>query len=381
MVERLKINSSLIPTSGMGVGVWTKNGIGLSNTQVGGTALYAVSARFKAPKDGKISKVLVYYIWTSAASSGYHAGTGGVQRIRLCADDGTVNHYPNTGSVLATSDTFSPSSLAGWPATATGANFQLMNFATPAQVTKGTLYHLVFDNTDASPAANFVSMNSIQQAGLVSPQFRRWATDAEMGLMYNGSGAGGTGGVWAKRSLSNSLAPIHEIRYKDGSCYGFGIMESWDSGGGQTCSGAQQLRQAFVPSMYCSIKNGYLFCWKSAGNGALTVTLKDDAGIQLGSATIADPGNNTEAEFAFDFGRRIDLTPGRAYFLVLSSSATWSFVPVRHGSTYAFTQGSNLVNCLGGGCQISTDSGATWSGVTYSAVTDRQEAHLQFWVY
>ena len=96
-----------------------------------------LSHRFRARTSSKLLSVA----WQRRLGPGYSAGDGGIARISVQSDDG--NGRPS-GQVLASLRYDVP---AG-PATGILAR---NTFATPARLTAGKLYHIVFENVHPSP--------------------------------------------------------------------------------------------------------------------------------------------------------------------------------------------------------------------------------------
>src|SRR5256885_2206025 len=82
------------------------------------------------------------------------AGTGGDFEFTLQTDDG--NGSPS-GTALATM-------VYRDVASGAGRNFPLLTFPTPAPVVAGQRYHLVVRNVNATPRANFSSMDHLYLA-------------------------------------------------------------------------------------------------------------------------------------------------------------------------------------------------------------------------
>ena len=128
---------------GVGIGMDT-----LANTTLGGSGPIKSFMRFRAPVLVRPPGFRVYFL-SASSPSGYGGGTGGTKRFTIQADDGTADHFP-ASTVLATQNVAAdPTSTANY----------YVAFTTPPRLTAGTLYHLVCENTDASPGTNYFALD------------------------------------------------------------------------------------------------------------------------------------------------------------------------------------------------------------------------------
>ena len=155
---------------------------GLANTQVGGTSCGCAnlmsSYRFRAGQTADLSSIHIYII--GLGHSGYAAGNGGKMNISIQKDDGSSNHHPS-GTALA-STTVSGNGLGAFPT---------IDFAAPASLTAGQLYHVVFKNTDPSPTVNFVRSTALSLNRASSrparPSTRTWTGPSSSTPVRDGS--------------------------------------------------------------------------------------------------------------------------------------------------------------------------------------------------
>ncbi len=131
----------------------------LANTVLGGPSLNSASYRFQARHTSALKGIRVFFIW-SLVKSGYQAGQGGTVQVSLMADDGTAAHLP-TGPALAT--------VTYGNIIAQNNNYPELTFPTPAVLTGGRFYHLVFTNVDPSPTANYISLDSLYTDAQTAP--------------------------------------------------------------------------------------------------------------------------------------------------------------------------------------------------------------------
>jgi hypothetical protein len=130
---------------GTGVAADSKN-----NKQVGWTNNQRLSHRFRASTTSELESIR----FATRGGPVYSGGTGGTIRVSVQTDDGSPAHVPS-GDILA-SFSFKPGNPSGdWN------EFPRYAFPSPARLTEGRLYHIVFDNTDASPTKNWISINEL----------------------------------------------------------------------------------------------------------------------------------------------------------------------------------------------------------------------------
>ena len=165
--------------------------------------------RFKAAATSNLVTVTFYFL--SADEPGYGAGTGGTWRLQLFAVDGSG--FP-TGVALASQ------SVA---ASAVSDPDKQVTFSTPYSVTSGTRYALVFENTDASPNANFFSTDhwyTYLASGRFSATQRVPAfPDLDLGHGYHADPSG----PWFERA---GYLPILDIEYASGAHQGMSYAEA-----------------------------------------------------------------------------------------------------------------------------------------------------------
>ena len=254
--------------SGPGYG----SGIGadsLANTQIGGSLCEcsnnASSYRFRATTTSKLDTIRIYLI----DGSGYAGGTGGTLSITVQTDDGSALHAPS-GTVLA-STSYKP----GNP----GPNFPAISWSSPASLTAGQLYHIVFKNIDAHPTANFVSIDSLFSYGAtLSPQQPRFA-DADWGQLMSTTGNGG----WERRT---NFTPILDLGYSNGVRAGVGYMEVW-VGAPRAISGASAVREIFTPAANQTVSSVEIRVSRKSGSSPLGVALETSGGSVLATGSIS----------------------------------------------------------------------------------------------
>ncbi len=127
----------------------------LANTVVGVNGNYEqkVVNRFRATVSGTLQSVRIYW----QTGKGYSAGNGGVIQLRLLPDDGSAQHLPNLSAKPLATARYIP----GQQVSSSGAPvFTDIHFSSTQPIQAGQLYHLVMENLDPSPKANFISSNN-----------------------------------------------------------------------------------------------------------------------------------------------------------------------------------------------------------------------------
>jgi len=134
-----------------------------------------VSYKFRATHTGAISSIRIY-IESWKEGSRYGDGNGGTWRISI-RNDSTSNHWP--------ANTYLTSLIRVMAADSNGG-IKLITFGTPANVTAGNLYHLVFENIDADPTVNYSSVNTLTMwpGDHLAPE-QPFAADSDWNSIYS----------------------------------------------------------------------------------------------------------------------------------------------------------------------------------------------------
>ncbi len=334
----------------------------LNNTVVGGPDGRSTSYRFRATTSARLDSIRIYVIGPGHA--GYGAGTGGTWAVTVQPDDGTPNHAPS-GTVLATA------SLR--PAD----GFPVISWSSPASLTAGALYHVVFRNVDPDPAANYASLDGVfmyQPTAPRQPAFSDpdWGQPARTGA-----------GPWA--DLAGTV-PIMQLNYANGVTAGLGYMEVWVRSP-KTVSGASQVREAFtVSGPSRSVGSFSVRLMRLSGAGPLTVRLETAGGalveqgaIPASAIPVGVPGDHGGAGHAawatYAFAAPRTLVSGQAYNVVLSAPAdtAYSVFVVRKGASYGFGPATYFAD---GRAQATSGSG--WGPFTQDGGGPLDQGDLQF---
>jgi hypothetical protein len=342
----------------------------LANIQVGGTFNYSVDYFFIPETTAALNSVKVYII--NEDFPGYGAGTGGTLRVSVQGDNGSG--YPN-GTTLASQ------SITG-PFSALGTDFPTWTFSSPATLTAGTKYHLVWENTDASPTVNYVSLDLMWNNVAQTPRQIRW-TDKQLGINRKYLGD------WAfNPSEQQKYTPIMQLTYAGGLQQGFGYMEAGIVGptAPGTITGTNSMvRERFTVTGGSRLVTGAgVRVQRISGTDGLLVRLENTAGTLIDSFTIpaasiptgANDGTGYPAVMASgQFATPRALSNATEYRLRLSCAGTSQYKAwvIRKGSDYGFVAATYFND----GFAEKTTNGSTWTSLGFAAnVNDLQ---CYFW--
>jgi hypothetical protein len=321
-----------------------------------------VAYRFVADHSGPLNQVRFYIISNKA---GYAGGDAGTLRVSIESDDGTSAHNPS-GTVLATSTLEHPV-----PANGAAGYFPLISFPTPANVTAGQIYHVVFTNIDPSPSVNFSSVDELYYKNATTPN-QPTVSDMASAILRWRSGS------W--ESLPG-YSPIFELYFSNGDYQGYGYVEAF-SMAPEVISGSQEVRETFTVSGGTrSISSVGIRLARISGSGNLTVRLENSAGtlIEQGYLSASSfPINSSGAPVwaTYTLANPQNLVVGQTYHLVLEapSSTEYEAYPVQKGTAYGFDKATYFSD---GYAQF--NSGTGWVGWSVWGVNNRTDGDLQFY--
>lgn len=324
----------------------------LANMQVGGPASGAsntyVSYRFRAERSEPLSAFRA--MWIGPQYAGYGGGTGGTIRVTLETDNAGVP----SGTVLA-SYTHVPGTSA--------AKFPLLSFPSPATLTAGTLYHLVFTNIDPSPTANYISMDLTYVYGKTLSPRQPSTPDVDFAALRKM----GTGS-W---SVQGGYTPILDLAYASGTHQGRGYMEVEVANKAVIAGSSSHVRERFTLSGGDRVVTGAAVrIAKTSGTGDLVVRLEDSAGTLIDSfsvptstvPTLTSGDSPSGVWVTGSFSTPRTLTNGATYNLRLSTDSATSLWTrgIQQGDTYGFHKSTYFAD---GQLQITTNAGSTWTTV------------------
>jgi hypothetical protein len=264
---------------------------GIGNMQVGGpngVPTRKVAYRFRAATSSNLTDIQ----FTQTNGAGYWGGTGGTLEITIQSDDGTG--LPS-GTILATLAPFTPVNIAGyWPKVA---------LPTPLALTKGTIYHAVWRNTDADPATNYPSLNNHVMIPFETPNCPRFP-DSDWQALLKDAGAwlvprpNGTGG----------FIPQFALFYADGTISGVDFSYL-------AASVSLPQTETFTPASAHTVSTVKV----RANATGVTARLETGAGVEIETVSL---GTLSGAWGSASFAGAHTLAAGSTYHLVISGSGT-----------------------------------------------------------
>lgn len=340
---------------------------GLGNTTIGPNK-NEISYRMRVHHSGYIAAIHAYLIMDHP---GYWAGTGGELLVSIQTDDGTASHNPS-GQKLTSSLLTNPDAV---PVPA--RYFPVFTFSAPAAVTAGGIYHIVFENPDANPTVNYVSVDSLWQAAAPTPS-QPTMTDTDCAVLLYADQGPALGTVWQPRQ---GYTPIVQMDYDDGFTDGIGYMEAW-VGAPQSISGSGSVREAFTVSGTSKVVSSVsVRVARLSGSADLTVRLEAGDGTLIEQGTIAAtsiPLSTLATYFwaNYKFSAPHTLASGQSYHLILQSpsSTVYQTFPIRKGTYYGFM---NTTFFPDGYAQF--QQAGNWVGWTQWGVANRTDGDLQFY--
>jgi len=336
----------------------------LNNSVVGGPDGRMVSYRFRATESAELTSIRVYVV----TGSGYSGGSNGSLSVTVQTDDGSAGHRPS-GTVLATAG-YTPGSVIA------NDGLPVIAFPSPAQLTAGRLYHVVFRNADAQPTRNYVSLDGLFTFGSPSPWQPRFANTDWANLTYER-------GAWSddRGPGAGVITPIMALTYGNGAVAGVGYMEVW-VGLPKTISGPARVREVFtVSGGDRPVRSAAVRVRRLTGTAPLTLRLETAAGTTLGVATVSAglvPDGSRPGWVTAGLDRPVTLEGGSPYSLVLEAPAgtSYSAFAIREGAKWGFPATTYFADGIG---QYTTGSG--WLGFDQpGGATNLPMGDLQFYL-
>ena len=334
----------------------------LANTTVGPDG-NTVSYRFSAQHAGALEKLRVYLIPDHV---GYAAGTAGQLQIDIQTDDGTSEHNPS-GTVLA-------STVISNPLAATGDDryFPIVTFSSPATLTAGEIYHIVFSNADSLPTVNYLSVDCLIYDKAIQPAQPTLSDAANAVLLRTSSSS------WQPRA---GYTPISELYYSNGNTQGIGYVEAFVDGP-QVISGTSAVRETFTvsggPKKIGSVD---IRAARASGTDYLKVRLENGDGtlieegyLPASSFPLTSPASHTWAEFKFASTHTLET--GKSYNLVLEAPASSQYVAfsMQKGTAYGFDGTTFFPD---GHAEMKQND--SWVGWSVWGLNNRLDSDLQFY--
>ena len=330
-----------------GPGVYRQDSLG--NTAVG---IYKgqeqiVSDRFRATSTGHLEKVRIYW----QTGDGYSSGNNGVMRLRLFPDDGSSQHLPNTSGTPLAEASFTPGGV-----TYGRSLFADINFNATQPMQAGQLYHLVIDNTDGSPAQNYISSNNaVTNDDNARPA--RWLAVSEWATLL-GTRSPGSNAAFSWQDLvqtplrGNRYVPVLQITTREGETQGASPMESGavDPDRIFTLASGHPIRERFTPSANHQINALSVATAAKAAGSLHWRILQGDNELASGNIDAAQANYRTlDTDTAFKVAKSdwydvnlpspVTLQAGQTYDVEFEpqGSSQWVFSVTRNGSRNGFT--------------------------------------------
>lgn len=291
----------------------------------------------------------------------YSGGTGGTMVISVRGDDGSGR----PSATRLASMTYLPGNPSGgW------TTYKNLSFPSPATLTAGELYYIVFENTDPSPLTNYISVNELAVLGGLSSPRQPTFADGDHGVLYTRNGS------WY---LDGAYTAVMDLSYANGRNDGQGYIEAMIAMYGLVSGPDTMVRERFTVSGEDRlISSASVRVKRTGGSSPLVLRLETAAGALIDSATIpasAVPLSSMDARMlgsawvTGSFGTAQRLVNGSTYHLTLVTAAdtTYAMVPLREGTDSGEIGGPGQptgfrsTRFTDGDGQKTTDGGSTWA--------------------
>lgn len=293
----------------------------------------------------------------------YSGGDGGSYDIGLFATDSAGRP---TGSALATA-TWTPGNPGTW------TTYPVVTWSSPFTTTKGTRYAVVFENTDAMPLVNYVSINELfmfSNSPIPGGQGRQpLFNDNDYAVWVN------TGSGWVVKSR---FTADMDLTYSDGHHDGMAYIQNMETttySGGTHVPGIVNGPDHMVREHIAAVTGGDRRLIdihirgrrNNDGTDPLVVQLKQGATV-VGTVAIPASTFPKSAPYNDDGGSAwgaaawsatLAIEGAAAYDIEFSTGpgTTYSLAPIRKGTIEGFD--ASLV-FMDGVAEFTTDGGANW---------------------
>jgi len=306
-----------------------------------------VSHRFRATESSNVTSIKAN--WPPGV--GYAAGNGGTVRARIMPDDGTANMFPNMDGTALSTGTLVMGMSGGVHSTNTQYTAVAMTPASP--LVAGTLYHVVYDNTAASPAVNFFSVNN-DITTQANGRPNRWNAPTEWATLYGTRTAGSSDPFdwddylnYAATAGQDYYAPMLQIGLESGSKIGNVVIEGGnvdDVGYIWTATNAAPVREQFTPAT-TKVVVGFSVQTCARVGGSLLVEMKQGSTLMADKVIVQSAANHSNENgcavltwYDVLFDSALTLNASTAYDLSFTpqGASEWVFADMRNGSDYSF---------------------------------------------
>ena len=286
-------------------------------------------------------------------------------RVSVQADDGSG--HPS-GTDLASVNYAATNPSGSWN------RYDAVTFASPATLTKGKLYYIVFTNLNSAPRSNYISVNETFVYGSVLSPRQPEFPDSDYAVLTTQSGSWGIQGQYTADM---------DVAYSNGMHDGDGYYQAEIDMYGTISGTSDLVREHFtVSGGNRTISNVAVRMRRTSGSSPLVLSLQSSTGAVIDSVSIpassvaqSSPGgdNGGQVWVAGTFGSAHTLASGSTYSLVLStaSGTTYTATPIREASdlgygSYVFSDGSAQ----------ETTNGSSWADIYQWGALDLQ---FYFW--
>ena len=325
-----------------------------NNHRIGASASAKLSFRFRATTTSSATSLKVQ----QRGGSGYSAGDGGTIRASIQTDSGGLPSGTALGSL-----SFSPGNPSGnwetWPE---------RTFPTPVPLVKGTLYHIVFENTSAAQTSNYISLNDLYLFNGADP---RQPVVGDDFAVYEAEPS-----PWVYRAKDT---PIFDLAYANGVHDGMSYIGAMIDKYVIISGPANMARERFtVSGGDRTVTTAAVRVRRTSGSSPLTIRLETGDGTLIEEGTVAASsipasapgGDNGGAVWAtVVFASPHALANGSTYHLRVSTAPDTQYTtfPVQEGTpkgllSYRFTDGTG---------QRTTD-GSSWADIYQYDPADMQ---------
>jgi hypothetical protein len=362
----------------------------LENWNLGGPKTQRWAYRFRAPRDGKLDHLRVFFIANPVdhSKTGYAGGNGGAVHVELCDDDGSANHFPDCGSPLGTTDKSDFALVGGSPVSGFDEKqtyFPALPLASPVTVSAGKIYHAVFTNSAPDPVTNYISLDGLVEFGnekpaSMRPSFVDWGLS--LGSTTDSGWSEWTTGGPSTTAIETPVMALHDV---GGFDFGCGYMEVWPSDAqSRPIDATHAVRETIEASRDFTAKSVSVRVKRTGAGGSLDVRLETSGGALVAEASIdasaVDPTRDGWVQSAFSSPAA--LVNGKSYALVLRGAGGGAFSAfcTRDGQTWGFEPGSVFAD---GHAEFDSGDGQGflgWYGYDPQGSPAYQDGDLQFYL-
>jgi hypothetical protein len=341
----------------------------------------ATFVSWKAPQSGYIREIWGWFKTDNKRR--YSGGNRGTYMISI---------RPDLGGVPALKVLAEAANIAEFKDNDTADNLRQIVFKQPAQVAAGRIYHFVISNTDASPAENWLSLNTVFSLNDRSEISRPTNTD-DRSFGFHGSGGKYESGMptWVVGIDENNdgTSDVYSGNPYVGTFSHYGN----EAPRSRPISGSRITRIAYpVPGgVKHTVKRVAVAAYRIAGRAPLSVSLVNGTGqilstAQIQSGAYPSTSNSDRAEAmtwgAAAFNPEVSVEPSGNYYLQFQTAQDTVYFPVAlQDSADSYGGPENMTGIYGGWfglaayAEHSVDDGASWE--LYSLTNSQHPSYVK----